>query len=196
MATEHKKSSADENRWWVDQGKSHASAKPKEQHAPAGESFFRSVEHYDQEQAVAHLTDLNLTLLKQTDPAPGEWAYLPLTDKHSSAKEIDKIKRALSLPSQARAVLVDSGLSLRAIITGAPPYERILEFNFIQEASFDCWIHGEWMCEKVFGDKHQLLRHATELLHHFLLEKESPVDQGFLNAPRLQGPLPPGRTDW
>jgi hypothetical protein len=190
-----KKATANDNRWWVDQGKSREQVKPEERQAPAGATFFRSVEGYDQEQARENLTDLNLKLLAQGNPAPGKWAYLPLLEERCSAKEIEKVKRALPLPPNARAVLVDSGLSLRAIITGTPANERVLEFNFIDEASFDCWIRGEWVCEEVFGDRRELLQHAADLLRRYM-KKDTAADEKFFDAPHAEGMLPPARTEW
>jgi len=153
------------------------------------------VEGYDQEQACEHLTDLNLKLLAQANPAPGEWAYLPLVAERSPAKEIEKVKRALLLPPNACGVLVDSGLSLRAIITGTPLHDRVLEFNFIEEASFDCWIRGEWVYEAVFRNKHELLQRAADLLRRYM-EKDVLNDESFFDAPHAGGTLPPARTEW
>jgi hypothetical protein len=195
MPNSDKKTPSNENRWWVDQGKSRERAKPEERQAPAGAQFFRSVEGYDQEQAREHLTNLNFKLLAQANPVPGEWAYLPLIGEHSPAKEIEKIKRALPLPLNALGVLVDSGLSLRAIVTGMIPQERVLEFNFIEEASFDCWIRGEWVREAVFKDKYALLQKAPELLQQYL-EKDIIEQEQFSHAPRAQGAMAPARTEW
>ena len=194
MASGDKKAQPNENRWWVDQGKSRERVKPEERQAPAGALFFRSVEGYDQEQAREQLTDLNLKLLAQANPAPGEWAYLPLLAERCPAKEIEKVKRALPLPPDTRAVLVDSGLSLRVVITGTPANERILEFNFMDEASFDCWIRGEWVCEAVFKDKHALLHDAAGLLRRYMAKDM--LSESFTSAPRAQGILPPARTEW
>lgn len=194
MASNDKKAPTHENRWWVDQGKSRERAKPEERQAPAGAQFFRSVEGYDQEQAREHLTDLNLKLLAQANPAPGEWAYLPLIEERSPGKEVEKIKRALPLPANARGVLVDAGQSLRAIVTDMSSSERILEFNFIDEASFDCWIRGEWVREEVFKDKHKLLLQAPELLREYL-EKDIIEQDTMFHAPR-SGLVAPARTEW
>jgi hypothetical protein len=194
MSSYDKKPSGNENRWWVDQGKNRERARPEERQAPAGAQFFRSVEDYDQEQARENLTDLNVRLLTQANPAPGEWAYLSLVEEQSPPKEIDRIKRALPLPPAARGVLVDSGKSLRAIVTGTPLNERILEFNFIDEASFDCWIRGEWVREEVFKDKHQLLHQAPHLLQLYL-EKNLVEKEQFLHAPRSTV-VAPARTEW
>jgi hypothetical protein len=194
MSNTDKKTATNENRWWVDQGKSRERAKPQERQAPAGAQFFRSVENYDQEQARENLSDLNLKLLQESNPAPGEWAYLPLLAERSSAKEVEKIKRGFPLPASARGVLVDSGQSLRAIVTDTARGERILEFNFIDEASFDCWIRGEWVREEVFNDKHQLLQNAPQLLRQYL-EKDLIEQEQFFHAPR-SGVVAPARTEW
>ena len=93
------------------------------------------------------------------------------------------------------AVLIDSGLSLRAIITGTPMYERLLEFNFIGEASFDCWIQGEWMREEVFDGKAELLGCALQLLEEYL-QKDIVSNEDIVQAPRPDGALPPARTEW
>jgi hypothetical protein len=194
MSNVDKKTPASENRWWVEQGKSRERANPEERQAPAGAQFFRSVENYDQEQARENLIDLNLKLIVQANPAPGEWAYLSLIEERSSPKEIEKIKRALPLPPTARGVIVDSGKSLRAIVTDTARSERILEFNFIDEASFDCWIRNEWVREEVFKDKHQLLQHAPGLLQQYL-EKDLLEQEQFSHAPR-SGVIAPARTEW
>jgi hypothetical protein len=194
MANVDKKTPASENRWWVEQGKGRERAKPQERQAPAGAQFFRSVENYDQEKARENLIDLNLKLLQQANPAPGEWAYLPLVEGRSPWKEVEKIKRSLPLPSNARGVLVDSGHALRAIVADVPRNERILEFNFIDEASFDCWIRGEWMREVVCKDKHILLQRAPELLKQYL-EKDIIEQEQFFHAPR-SGVVAPARTEW
>jgi hypothetical protein len=195
LSAGEKKPTNEESRWWVDQGKSHERIKPEERQAPAGAVFFRSVENYDQERARENLTDLNPKLLAQGNPAPGEWAYVPLLAERCSPKEIERVKRALPLPAHARGVLVDSGASLRAIVTGTPANERILEFNFIEEASFDCWIRGEWVCEAVFSNKRELFQQAANLLQRYL-EKTLAGDEKFFDAPHAEGASPLARTEW
>lgn len=194
MSSSDKKTPIDENRWWVDQGKSRERARPEERQAPAGAQFFRSVEGYDQEKARENLTDLNLKLLTQANPRPGLWEYLPLVEERSSPKEIEKIKRSLPLPQNAYGVVVDSGLSLRAVVTGVPMHERVLEFNFIDEASFDCWIRGEWVCEAVFQNKQALLQKAPTLLAQYLA-KDIIEQEQFFHAPH-SGLAAPARTEW
>jgi acyl-CoA synthetase (AMP-forming)/AMP-acid ligase II len=176
MASADKKTTSTENRWWIDRDKARGKSKTQEQQAPAGASFFRVVEGYDQDQALDHLTDLNLKLLAQGEAPAGGWGYISLVADKSPAREMEKVKRALPLPPFARAVIVDSGLSLRVIVTGTPVGERILEFNFVQEASFDCWIRGEWVREELFASPEELRRNAARLLNKYL-EKPAAEDE-------------------
>jgi hypothetical protein len=186
--------SADTN-WWVENLKTREKVKLHEGQAFVGANFFRSVEGYDQEVATRNLTDLNLKLLAEANPGPGEWGYVSLVGQKSPPAEIDKVKRALPLPPDARAVLVDSGLSLRVIVTGTPVGERLLEFNFIEEASFDCWIRGEWIREAVFRGKRELLRQAATLLQRYMA-RDLVREKEFFSSPHAKGALPPARTEW
>ncbi len=175
MASEEKKGTAEE-RWWVDRDQYRLRPKIQKKFPTAGNSFFRAVEGYNQEEALDHLTDINLKLLAQGDAPPGGWGYVSLVKEKSPARKIERIKKSLPLPSFARAVLVDSGQSLRVIVTGTPVGECILEFNFIQEASFDCWIRGEWVREELFASPEELLHHASRLLkeYHKYLSPQDP----------------------
>jgi hypothetical protein len=195
MPSDERRDQSGDTNWWVEKLKARERAKPEEQQALVGASFFRSVEGYDQEQATKNLTDLNLKLLTQANPAPGAWAYLPLIGERSAPQEIERIKRALPLPADTRGVLVDSGHAVRAVITGTPVGERLLEFNFMDEASFDCWIKGEWVCEQVYRGKRELIRRAADLLRRYMA-KDLMKEDGFFSAPHAQGALPPARTEW
>lgn len=195
MPSDERREPEGDTNWWVERLKAQERAKPEEQQALAGASFFRSVEGYDQEQATKNLTDLNMKLLTEANPAPGTWAYVALTNERSTPEQIERIKRALPLPRETQGVLVDSGYALRAIITGTPRGERLLEFNFIDEASFDCWIKGEWICERVYRGRRELLRRAPDLLRRYMA-RDLMKEDGFFSAPHAQGTLPPARTEW
>jgi hypothetical protein len=78
------------------------------------------------------------------------------------------MKRRLPLPPGARGVVVDSGRSVRFIITGDPVGERVLEFTLGEESSFDCWIRGDWVREELFRDLEDALRHAAPIVDHYL----------------------------
>ena len=187
MAERNKKASKDEA-WWVEVNKKRERVKPPEHEAPIGKSFFSSVQDYDQVQAEKNLTDLNLKLLSDANAEPGVWGYLALLEKKSSQREIDKIKRAVPLPRNARGVM-------RAIVTDTSDHGVLMEFNFIAEASFDCWIRNEWVCEKVFKGKHELLRRADRLLKKYL-RRGARAGEEFFDAPSPAGTLPPARTEW
>lgn len=159
-----------ENRWWVDTGKSpartRAAADPR---SPIGSRFFDMGYEFDQARAKTRLTDQNLKLLDEARPERGGWATLQLVPKESvPAAEIQRIKRALPLPPDARGVIVDSGRSVRFILTGEPVGERVLEFTLGEESSFDCWIRGEWVREELFDDLETALRDAEVFLARYL----------------------------
>lgn len=101
---------------------------PKGERPPVGSKFVDIGYAFDQEQATQRLTDLNLEFLDEGRPEPTE--SVP-------AGQIERIKRRLPLPPGARGVIVDSGRSVRCIITGDPVGERVLEFTRGEESSFD-----------------------------------------------------------
>ena len=184
-----------EKEWWVEEQKSRERPQPSERQSPVGASFFTTVEDYDQVQAEKNLTDLNPKLLAEADPAPGEWGYIALLEKKSPQRAIDKVKRAMPLPRNARGVIVDSGLSLRAIVEDTQELGILMEFNFIEEASFDCWIQNEWVSEQVFKGKNELLKRSERLLRKYLRRGANAVEE-FFDAPSPTGALPPARTEW
>jgi hypothetical protein len=81
---------------------------------------------------------------------------------------LESLERRVPLPPGARGVIVDSGRSVRFIITGDPVGERVLEFTFGEESSFDCWIRGEWVREEVFRDLEDALHHARAFIGRYL----------------------------
>lgn len=161
-----------ENRWWVDSGKRErrpgAAQRPPEQEPIVGATFFAVGKGFDQDRARANLTDGNLNFLKQANPAEGTWAYLPLTDEQSSPELIDKVQRALRLPKWARGVIVDSGTSLRAIASGTPVGERIVELSLGAHSCFDAWASGDWVRERVFRSRERALREGARLFVRYL----------------------------
>ena len=149
------------NRWWVDHGKPRERAVP-----PAGSdatlvsSFFREAAGYNQDVARNSLTDLNLRLLEEGNPPPDGWAYLRMTEEQFSQKTLEQIKGTVALPPGGRALAVDSGVSLRVILTGQPTGERLVELRFGEESSFDAWVDGEWVGEALFGGLQEALKAA------------------------------------
>lgn len=168
-----------ENRWWVDTtgGKKRPAAapadapgEPVERPMPrvAGERLFRVGRDFDQERARAHLGDGNLAWLREGNPSEGGWAYVAPGDERSRDDFVQHVKQMVRLPRGARAVLVDSGISVRVIVTGAPIGERIVELTLGAESSFDAWVRGDWVCEHVYRGRERALREASRLIARYL----------------------------
>lgn len=159
----------DSPKWWIDQSKAGEGSKRRGSDAPYGARFYRSAAGYEQERARSNLTDLNKKLLMEGDPPEGGFAILRLIDEQAPSQWIENAKRTLRLPPEGRALLVDSGRSVRAIVTGTPPGERILEFNFNKaQPSFDAWVRDEWREEIVFRSLGEMRRRAPELIERYL----------------------------
>jgi hypothetical protein len=171
-----------ENRWWVEQ----ADAKEKERRAAAradreageppknlpGARLFLIGKNFDQEQARARLTDSNLNFLREANPAECEWAYLATAEGRSPEELILRTKRALKLPPGARGVLVDSGTSLRAIVTGTPVGERMIEVTLGPESCLDAWVKGDWVHEQTFASRDRAFKIAPGLIASYLREQD------------------------
>jgi len=159
-----------ENRWWVDQGKEARGGVPAERPPPQfGRVFFRSGDGFEQERARLRLTDSNLKWLEEASPPANAWAYVQvLTSERTNPTRVDRVKAALKLPPGGRGVLVDSGVSLRAIMTGSPPGERLLELRLGEDSSLDVWVHGEWVRESFFRGFDDALRRAPALVREYL----------------------------
>lgn len=160
-----------ENRWWVDTDKSTEPARivPKGERPPFGSRFFDIGYDFDQERAKHRLTDLNLKFLDEGRPEPDEWRLIRMVPNESiPAAQIERIKQRLPLPPGARGVIVDSGRSVRFIITGDPVGERVLEFTLGEESSFDCWIRGDWVREELFRDLDDALQNARPFVGRYL----------------------------
>jgi len=165
-----------QERWWVDQGKPRERARPAPAEVIAGASFYKIAEGYSQDVARKRLTDLNLKLLQEGNPPPDGWATLELTPDRFPAKKADQIKAMVQLPPGGRALAIDSGVSLRVILTGDPPGERLLELRFGEESSFDAWIRGEWVYEALFDRLKAALKAAPAFIQEYLHASADPAD--------------------
>ena len=160
------------DRWWVETGD-----KKRERAAPAavppppvGSKFYRSGIGFNQETARSRLTDLNLKLLMQANPPEGGWGYVQLAETTFPERERERIKEQIAVPPYARAVLVDCGRSVRVLFTGTPIGQRVLDLTLGDNPSFDCWIDGEWVRERLFRDA----RGALGALRRYVREYLSP----------------------
>jgi hypothetical protein len=167
MASE--KGGQDSIKWWVDHAKSGRERSRDEPPPPAAARFYVTARGYDQDRARAGLVDLNLKLLQESNPPENGFAYVNLIDEPSPQHVLEKVKRAVSLPERARAVIVDAGKMIRVIVTASPVGERILEFNFNRhEPSFDVWIRGDWKEEILFRDLGELYRSISRLIERYM----------------------------
>jgi hypothetical protein len=155
------------NRWWVDLG---GTEKVKVKHAagPAGSQFFEVGRDFEQERARERLTDNNLKLLTAADPPEGGWGYVQLADTQYPERELARVKQLVALPSYARGVIVDCGRSIRILVTGTPPGERLLELALGEAPSFDCWVHHEWVREAMFEDADKAIRSLQRFIREYL----------------------------
>ncbi len=158
-----------ENRWWVDQGKDAKGAPIERPPAAFGGRFFRTGDGFEQDRARARLTDSNLKWLEENQPPADGWKVVHvLPGERFPEKKLERVKAALKLPAGGRGVLVDSGTSVRAIITGTPVGERLVEVRLGDESSFDAWVHGEWVREALFRDLDEALRRVPALVREYL----------------------------
>ena len=161
-----------ENRWWVDANtstKRRGPVPPNERETPpiVGR-LFNVGRDFDQDRAKVRLTDANLHILREANPPEDAWGYVSMTEQRSGKDYLEKVKRALRLRRGSRGVLVDSGTSLRAIATGNPFGDRVVELTLGGDSSLDVWSRGEWVAERVFRSKERALREAPHLMSRYL----------------------------
>ena len=171
MADEKKDKPTVENRWWAELvHKREQSAKNVDPspHPVAGMKFFRIAEGYDQDRARDNLTDQNLRLLHELNPEEGKWSYLSLLKQRFPKRDLERIKQHVGLPPYARGAIIDSGRSVRLLVTGTPIGERLLELALVVPPSFDAWIKGEWVREELYRDQQQALNRFRKLVRRYL----------------------------
>lgn len=157
------------DRWWVDQGKDAKGNPIPRPPAQFGGRFFRTGEGFEQERARIRLTDSNLKWLEEGSPPVDGWTLVRmLPGERFPDGKIERVKGAFKLPRGGRGVLIDSGDSLRAIITANPPGERLVELRLGDESSFDAWVLGEWVREALFRNFEDALRRAPALVREYL----------------------------
>ena len=172
MADEKKDKPTVENRWWAELGNKREGTTAKRGEIlptpPAGHKFFRIAEGYDQDRARDALTDQNLRLLHELNPEEGRWSYMPLIKQRFPRRELERIKQHLDLPAYARGAIIDSGRSIRLLVTSTPIGERLLELALTEPPSFDAWVHNEWVHEELYRDNQQALNRFRRLIRRYL----------------------------
>ena len=160
-----------ENRWWIDQDKDQFGQPTPRPPAQFGNAFFRTGAGYEQHAAQRRLTDSNLKWFAEAPP-PNEhgWSRLALLgeEQHFSPRKTEKVLEMIRVPKGGHGVLVDSGVSLRAIIANNPQHERLIELRLGRDSSFDAWVRGEWVREVIFHHFDDALRRAPRLVRQYL----------------------------
>ncbi|MFM7141588.1 MAG: hypothetical protein ACKO2K_06690 [Alphaproteobacteria bacterium] len=171
-----------DNRWWVDMGSARRKTAPRVASTAdgepvvgrpgpawvAGERLFRDGGTFDADRARSHLSGSNLDWLREANPPEGGWVVLKLTDDRPREDVVERVKEAIRLPRGARGVLLDSGPTLRAIVTGSPVGERICEICLGADCSFDAFVQGDWVCERTFRGRDRALREISDLVARWL----------------------------
>jgi len=155
------------DRWWVDLGGTEK-VKQKRPTGPVGSRFFVVGQGFEQEPARERLTDDNLKIITAANPPEGDWGYVQLAETQYPQRELDRIKKLVALPTYARGVIVDCGRSVRLLVTGSPPGERLLEMTLGESPSFDCWVRHEWVQEAVFDDAERALKALQRFVRNYL----------------------------
>ncbi len=155
------------DRWWVETGDKQREKAPPPANV-AGASFFRAGAGFDQETARSRLTDLNMKLLIEANPPEGGWGYVQLAEKPFPARDRERIKERIALPRYARGAVIDSGRTIRLLITGTPIGQRILELALGDNPSFDCWIDADWVREDLFESQRKALGALRRYIQEFL----------------------------
>jgi hypothetical protein len=122
-----------------------------------GSRFYRAAAGYDQDTAHAQLTEINLRILQVAAAEEGRWGHLAFFDQRFPRAERERIQTRIALPAYARGVVVDSGRTIRILVTGTPIGERILELFLGEPPAFDCWVLGEWIEEEEYASVEEAL---------------------------------------
>lgn len=155
------------NRWWAEVGKERRQ-QAEVRSAPAGSRFFRAGTGFQQEVARDRLTDNNLKLLREVNPAEGEWSYVRLAERTVPEAQRNRTQQHIPIPPFVRAVFVDCGRTVRVLATGTPIGERILELTLGGDPSFDCWVRDEWVREQTYRSVDEAMRKFRGLMVEYL----------------------------
>jgi hypothetical protein len=156
------------DRWWVDTGDKRRERQAAVPRPPVGSRLYRSGVGFDQEVARGRLTDNNVKLLREANPAAGQWAYVLLADKPHREQNRERIVGQVLLPPYAHGLVVDCGRTLRLLVTGTPIGDRVLDLTLSEPPSFDAWIGGDWVRERVFRDQRSALGGLRRAIAEFL----------------------------
>ncbi len=161
--------SVQEVKWWIDTGtKQRSETGGREPIGVIERWAFELLKDYHQERALENIVDINGQALGELDNNEDRWVYLSLGVGEFPAKRLNHIKDSLRIPRYARGLAIDAGYSIRVLLTGTPPGEKVLDINFTEAPSLDYWINGELMEEQMFRSIDDALKRLRNSVHRYL----------------------------
>ncbi len=158
-----------EVKWWIDTG---TKRQPEtEERVPTGvieHWAFELLKDYRQERALQNIVDINGQALRELGANEERWVYVSLGVGEFPLKRLNYIKDSLRMPRYARALAIDAAYSVRVLITGNPPGEKVLDINFTEAPSLDYWINGELVEEQMFRSIEDALKRLRNSVHRYL----------------------------
>lgn len=164
-----------EVKWWIDTG---IKQRPEGgERAPIGvieRWAFELLKDYRQERALQNIVDINGQVLRELANSDDRWVYVSLGVGEFPQKHLNHIRDSLRIPRYARALAIDAGYSVRVLVTGNPPGEKVLDINFTEAPSLDYWTNGELIEEQLFRSIDDALKRLRNSVHRYL--RKSPTD--------------------
>ena len=158
-----------EVKWWIDTGTKRQ--QETAERVPTGvieRWAFDLLKDYRQERALQNIVDINGQALREFTNNEDRWLYLSLGVGEFPLKRLNYIKDSLRMPRYARALAIDAAYSVRVLITGNPPGEKVLDINFTEAPSLDYWINGELVEEQMFRSIEDALKRLRNSVHRYL----------------------------
>jgi len=169
MADEKTNPATEEVKWWIERGPVRERKKKAEPNRGIIDRWaYELLKDYNQDQALKHVAGINERMLKNISVGPREWDYFSLNVGNFPHGRLNRIKEALRLPQYARGLIIDAGYSVRALITGDPVGERLMDINFTAVPSLDYWVNGELVEERLFSNFDEVLRKLRPVLTRYL----------------------------
>jgi hypothetical protein len=173
-----------ENRWWVET----TFKKPKQAKSeiempelPVAMAFYQVAHDYDQDRAKDDLTDNNLRIARQANPAQGEWVYVTMTEEHYPPHLVKRVKDEFRLPREARGIILDHGRLVRLLICGPGLEDWMLDVTLGDEPSVDAYVWSVMYRERTFRRAEDALHQARKWAIN-LLQYPPPRDEPFRGA--------------
>ncbi len=173
-----------ENRWWVEtvvKRPKQVKSETEMPQLPVAMAFYQVARDYDQDRAKDDLTDNNLRIAREANPAPGEWAYVAMTPDHYPPHLIKRIKDEFRLPREARGVVIDHGRLLRLLVCGPALEDWLIDVTLYDEPSVDVYVWSVMHRERLFRRAEDALRQARKWAIN-LLQYPPPRDEPFRGA--------------